>query len=407
MKKIKNKFILVIILFIVSILAVESYKTFILWWADRNSYVILIDWEATLNNFNLEKDKKELLKSTDEIKTIWEKSLAMVKWWDWSITRIWGNSFLKIDESEIEQDLLNIKISFRLEEWKTWSDVISFIWEDSYFHQTFADTTAAVRGTTFEVNLDKDYVYVHKHEVKLTKETWEKQIITENKPFDLKYFSFFKDLNKFVSTIKDNAWQSLNIKLDKEFYKTLLKTLDEVGDLKVEIIDDVTSLTVEKKQELYNKALIEYQKLNFVKTNDTLNYSKKLELKKSLITLSWEGDKQNLIITTLYDLKDLASNKQIIELKEVIWILWDNKDILPNLDINLSDYIDLNILENIKIPEGLKDQFINDFDKIKNTLNLGDMDLGDNNIVNWIKDWAQKSIDDITNTIGDFKDLIK
>ena len=88
-------------------MAVESYKTFILWWADRNSYVILIDWEATLNNFNLEKDKKELLKSTDEIKTIWEKSLAMVKWWDWSITRIWGNSFLKIDESEIEQDLLN------------------------------------------------------------------------------------------------------------------------------------------------------------------------------------------------------------------------------------------------------------------------------------------------------------
>ena len=407
MKKIKNKFILVIILFIVSILAVETYKTFIISGSDRNSYVILIDWEATLNNSSLEIDKKELLKSTDEIKTIWEQSLAMVKWWDWSITRIWGNSLLKIEESEVEQDLLNIKISFRLEEWKTWSDVISFIWEESYFHQTFADTTAAVRGTTFEVNLEKDYIYVDKHEVKLTKETWEKYIITENKPFDLKYFSFFKDLNKFISTIKDSAWQSLNIKLDKEFYDSLLKSLDEIGELKVEIIDDVSNLTVEKKQELYNKALTEYQKLNFVSTDDTENYSKKLELKKSVIALSSDWNKENLLITTLYDLKDLASNKQFTELKEVLWILSDNKEILPKLDINLSDYIDFNILENIKIPEGLKDQFKNDFDNIKKTLNIDNINLEDNDIINWIKDWAEKSIEDTVELIEWVKDLFK
>ena len=81
----------------------------------------------------------------------------------------------------MSDDLLKINISFKLEKWKTWSNVVSFIWKESYFNQEFADTTAAVRWTIYEVNLDKDYLYVDSHEVKLTNNSWKTEIVSEKK----------------------------------------------------------------------------------------------------------------------------------------------------------------------------------------------------------------------------------
>lgn len=402
MKKIQNKFIIVIIIFIVAVVWIETYKSIFLLNIDRNSYVVLIEWEATLNNIDLNKNikleinQKELLNKKDKIKTIWEKSLAIIKWWDWSITRMGGNSEIIVEKADVEKNLLNIQISFKLEKWKTWSDVISFIWEDSYFHETFADTTAAVRWTVFEVNLIKEYLYVESHEVKLTKGDWKTEIIWEKKPFDLNKFSFI-DLSKFIINIQDKAWKKLNNDLDKEFYNSIIKNIWDINNITINKIENINELTGEKKIEIYNELLSEYQKFNFIKADDIENYWKKIELKKELITLAWEKDKQNLIITTLYDFKDLINNKQFWEVENTFLILVENKDYLQKLDINISDYFNYDVFKNIKIPEWLKKEFENNLNDITNLLNLEKIDLSNNEIFTWLEKSGKQQIDTIKN----------
>jgi hypothetical protein len=141
---------------------------------------------------------------------------------------------------------------------------------------------------------------------------------------------------------------------------------------------------------------VEYQKLNFISTDDVDNYKKKVELKKSLIELSDSEDKQNLLITTLYDFKDLVNNKQFGELESVTSILSNNSDILVNLDIKLENYIDPNIMENLKIPEELKKEFENSFNNIKKTLNLENINLDNNALF----DSAKKSLNDVKQNLN-------
>lgn len=402
MKKLKNKFIYIVVFLIISVIWFEVYKTFLVSNIDRNSYAVLINWEAKLNENDLKINKKEKLEENDLLKTIWEESLVIIKWWDWSITRMWWNSEILIEKSEVEQNLLNIKISFELIKWKTWSDVISFIWEDSYFHQSFADTTAAVRWTVFEVNLEKDYVYIDKHELKLTRNDRKTQILNENnykKALEISSFSFI-DFTKFLRLIKDKAWQNLNIKLDKEFYNDLKVNLKNLEDLEIKAIEGIESLTQEKKQELYNELLKDYQKLKFIEVSDIELYNQKLSLKKQLIKVSSDENKKNLIRTSFYDLDDLFKNRNFSQLSDTFEIFAKNPSSLEAIDVRFTDYIDLKSFNNIDLPEWLKQEFKNNFESIKQSLNI---DFEDNIFV----DSAKKQIDNLKYKVDDIKNLIK
>jgi len=412
MKKLKNKFILIVISIIIFIIWIEIYKIFLVENIDRNSYITLIEWKWLLNNKDLILEKKEKLKALDKIKTIWENSLAIIKWWDWSITRLWGNSILVVKENKVDQNLLNIKISFKLEKWKSWSDVISFIWEDSYFHQSFADTTAAVRWTIYEVNLEKDYIYVESHEVELTKKTWEKKIIPEKKPFIISKFSF-EEILKFLKKYKDKTWQELNKNLDKKFYLELKQKFDKISSqiLKQnkklqEKINNIWNLTEKQKQDLQKQLLKNYQKLNFISVNDIENYKNKLNLKQDLIKISDWKTKENLVITSLYDIKNLEENKQFTLLAKNIEIIWKNISTLKNSNIDLNNYLDINILKNIEIPEWLKDSFYKNFENIKNNLNLKNLNM-DNNLINSLKNSTNQSINWVKENLENIKNLIK
>jgi hypothetical protein len=396
MKSPKNKFIVTIITLVVTLLWYVTLNTIFNSSVDRSSYVVLLDWKATLNNSTLEFEKKTMLVVGDKIETLWKQSLAMVKWWDWSITRVGWDSILLIKESNIDEDLLSIKIGFELKKWKTWSNVISFIWADSHFHQTFADTTAAVSGTIFEVNLEKDYLYVESHEVKLIKDSWETKIISEKSPFIISEFSFI-NLVKFIKKFKDSTFRNLNIKLDKELYNDLVRKVWDINKFTYEKIGNIYDLTEYKKQELYNELLKQYQKINFVSTSDLENYSKKLEIKKSLIELSSDKNKKNLLITTLYDFKDFVSNKEMEQLVETFYILSNNKNYLEKLDINLWNYISIDSLNNIKIPDTLKNEFKKSINNVKDILNLESTDLINS---------AKKSISGIKNSLGELWDKI-
>lgn len=63
----------------------------------------------------------------------------------------------------------DIQVDFSLEEGKSWSNVIKYLYGESYFHERFNNDTAlaAVRGTIFEVNLDRKYIHTIDHAVSI------------------------------------------------------------------------------------------------------------------------------------------------------------------------------------------------------------------------------------------------
>lgn len=388
LKNIKNKFIIWIILLIIAIVwfqIVESKKI------DRNSYVTLVEWTWYLYKFEdeikLEKNSRERLNSWDTIKTMWGNSLAVIEWWDGSITRLWANSELKVRENEVSDNLNTIQISFDLEKWKTWSNVINFMWEDSYFKEYYVDMEAAVRWTVFEVNLENNYVYVDKHEITVTKDNGDSIVVPEKKPFDIRTFSFIA-LQKFLQDSQDIIWSELNKRMDKDFFIKLKWKLGELQEVKdnlleltkwiealkwfenadlVSLQDSLSSLNEKTKEELYAKVLERYQWLNFVSVNETGHYDEKLKLKKLLVALSGEADQKNLIRTTLYDLKQIELNntKAWENLGLTLNFLNDNKEILKKLDINILEYLNFDFL-----PEELKNQFKNQYEFVNEAINI-------------------------------------
>ncbi len=356
MPKIKNKFIIFIILLITFIIWASILKPYLEKKDKRFSYVELIQSGAILNEELLQINKKEKLSIWDIIKTTWENALAVIEWWDGSITRLWWNSSIRIDELYISSDNSAINIWFELLEWKSWSNVVSFLWESSYFKEYFRDTEAAVRWTVFNVDLDKDYLYVTDHKVTLTKSDWNSIIIEEKQPLSLLDYKFI-DFSKFIMQIKDKNWENFNYKVDIEFLNGLKEQiyndLDDLLKYKDINLDEVLFDDFNKKR-LYNELLWEYQKLNFIKSDNAELFQVKLELKNTLIKLSdWEN-KTKLIENTLYDLKDTIESKKYWNLNLLLPIFTENKENI--WDIDLKKYFKNNI-----IPEDLKNILIDDF----------------------------------------------
>jgi len=327
---------------------------------DRDSYVILLNWKAVLNNNILSLDEKEKLSIWDTIRTIWEDALAILEWWDWSVTRLWWDTSIEINELFVSNDLWKLNISFELINWKTWSNVISFLWEDSYFKEYFRDSEAAVRWTIFNVDLDNDYLYVLDHKLNLKTDTWEVIVVDEQQPINLKTFSFI-ELAEFLNNFKDKAWENLNNNFDSAFFDTLksranedLNNLINLRNIDINwVINDS-----EAREELYNELLTEYQKINFIKVDDGELFEAKLEIKEQLVKLANAREKAILLENTLYDFKDIIDSKDYSELDKILPILSDNKDLLDSL--NLKNHINLD-----SIPDDLKESFWENFNQLK------------------------------------------
>lgn len=103
----------------------------------------------------------------DTIKT--SDSTATVFWPDGSITRLGEKTSIKIHEMRAKTANEDIQIDFSLHEGKSWSNVIKYYFGNSYFHERFNNDTAlaAVRGTVFEVNLDRKYIHTIDHAVSI------------------------------------------------------------------------------------------------------------------------------------------------------------------------------------------------------------------------------------------------
>lgn len=102
----------------------------------------------------------------DKIKTL-VGSQATIFWTDGSITRLSEKTALTISTLSVSKDLSSIQIRFDTESGKTWSNVIRALLPDSFFEQTYdhGSYVATVRGTVFELNLDKHYLHAVSHAV--------------------------------------------------------------------------------------------------------------------------------------------------------------------------------------------------------------------------------------------------
>lgn len=384
MKKLKNKFIFSILFLILLILSIQSYSFFKI--KDTNSYITLTNWIWYLDNDVLSLQKREKIKVWNNIKTIWEESLAVIEWWDNSITRLWWNTEILINENYISSDLSKIQISLNLIKWKTWNNLVSLFTKNSYFKQYIDDIEAGVRWTTFEINKDKDYVYVENHEILLKNiKTSEELLLSEKKPVSLKTFKLI-DLQEFLLNLKDKTWEQINAKMDKEMFLNLKKWVSIeleknnpfymvlwIFSKKYSVLSSINSfskidkvktkiskLNDKDKTIVYNKVFSKYQSLNFLWANDK-EYDKKLYYKEILIYISLdEKNTESLIKNSLYDINDMISSNNFSKLKDSISLLINNKDKVKKLNIDFNNYVDLSV-----VPAWLKNSLINSLDPLK------------------------------------------
>ena len=372
MKKIKNKFIITVITLLTFVLTIFFIKN-----TNQNldSQAILKSWIANItrneNIINLTENISFILNNWDTITTSWKESLLIIQWWDWSVTRLWGDSSIIINETIINKDLSNIKISFELLAWKTWSNVTSFFWEESYFHQTFQDNEAAVRWTIFNVDLVSELLYVSSHSVSLTTSSWDNIIINENKPFSLIDFDFIS-LIDFIKNYKDEQWKKVNSELDKIYFEKLKNIINENLKItweflqlenisnKVNNIKNIDLLDNIEKNEIYNDLLWEYQKIHFANADTPDLLTLKLEIKEAMLNFASKDNQEHLIVSTIYDIKEVKKTNNPFQFQTIINIFSENKETLDNLNIYFPDIINI---ENLS--EDFNAVFNKEIDKMK------------------------------------------
>ncbi len=399
MKIFANKLFIIVSSIILILFSIQFYYLSSSYKRDVNSYVTLVKWAWTLTRDAkksiLKVSDKNLLKTWDIVSTIWSDSLAVIQWWDKSITRLWWNSRIEIKENFVWQDLSKINISFELLKWKTWSNVVTVLWEDSHFKEEINGTVAAVRWTVFEWSYDWEYVKVVDHEVQVTNDTtWESKKIYSGETLSLKNFNV-----EVIKEAVDKAWEDLNKSMDKEYFSTIQKqlldqfnssnpfkniannirwTYDEnykAYNLAFSNKEDLTNylkdLSEDKKALFLEKLKTVSQSLNFEKWDNETLYNAKLNTKETLIeNTTDETYKQTLLKYTVYDLNSFFENNSTINKKALQSTLdllntslWEkNQDLLKNINSKVENIMNWATNE-------VKDKIINSVQTTKDLFN--------------------------------------
>lgn len=383
MKLFKNKFFLLIITIIFLLFSLQFYFISNSYKRDTNSYVTLVEWDWTLTTSTwkkvLEINLKEKLSNWDIINTL-KNSLAIIEWWDKSITRLGWSSKVKVKENFVADDLSKINISFELLKWKTWSNVVSIMTWDSNFTQEIKWTSAAVRWTVFEANYEQNYLIVHKHEVSLTNTNWDIKKVYPWEVFSFKDFSLYKVIWKI-----DETFSKLNEKLDKAYLKTLredfikqmnssnpFSLIKKFYDSDYKVYDMITSnndiksinnyiskLPEDKKKKALNTLQTLSQSLNFENWENSFLYNLKLNARWVLLNNSTDKNyNETLVRYSVYDLSDMFSldkfNSEIT--KNTLSLISENKEYLSNNSDAIKELLNMD-LSNFS-PENIKNKIL-------------------------------------------------
>jgi hypothetical protein len=123
-------------------------------------------------------------------------------------------------------------------------------------------------------------------------------------------FSFIS-LEDFIKFFKDKVFFEINQKMDKEYLMKLAldlqKNLDRLIAATSRKVDDLTGAEREK---LYAELMSQYQQINFATSSVSEElFNLKISLKEKLIKLTPDSQKNSLLDTLSYDLKDIFNTK--------------------------------------------------------------------------------------------------
>lgn len=316
-------------------------------------YVLSTKWKTLIIRDKLitvEENAKESIFVGDKIKTL--NSTATIFWPDGSITRLGEKSSISINEMRAKTASEGIQIDFSLEQGKSWSNVIKYMFDGSYFHERFNDNTslATVRGTIFEINLDHKYIHTIDHAVSI-----EDTINHTGSIFVVAGWIFDTDTRKALLQEKiDEAWNIANSNADVIY--------------------------LNEKMEALNKEILGY----IGKTNYIDVFLQKLGIKKTNTSLESLINKDNSeFITQLTDIvKKWGDNKKLIDIYQSFYGLQNTKEILDT-KTKLRDII-------IKTaPESQKSMFINDFAQSTLYDSWNTIKIGTGSI-----EWLQKKLEE-------------
>jgi len=156
-------------------------------------------------------------------------------------------------------------------------------------------------------------------------------LIEERKPFKISNFSFIQ-LEEFIKNIRDNTFDEINRKFDRELIEKLKFELQAKLDKFIKMSStQIDKLSLKEKEILYKDFLSTYQDLNFIKSNDDKElYDLKLVLKEKLLNLAPIEEKKLLMESFIYDLKDSVNTKSYDSLEFILGIMNNNINFIIN-----------------------------------------------------------------------------
>ena len=215
-------FIFCLVCFFVALLSMfwwSAYKYYQIIHADDPivPHVTVVEWGAKIIRWDiaieLTNGETYNLETGDAVETL-EDSITIITWPDHSITRLGSRSRIEIHEMLALAGYEKIQIGFSLKKGKIWSTVVRALIGDSYFETNLPknDIIAWVRGTIYEINLDKGYIHAINHAVSL-RDSSNKQIILM--PGDI--VDSENILLKRGGELLDNTWLHLNMEYDAAY----------------------------------------------------------------------------------------------------------------------------------------------------------------------------------------------
>lgn len=170
----------------------------------------IIRWDLAIE---LMRDETYTLESWDAVETA-RDSIGVVTWPDHSITRLGPLTRIEIHKMLAELGYEKIEIAFSLKKWKIWSTIVRTLIGDSYFETTLPknDIVAWVRGTIYEINLERGYIHAVNHAVTLRDSSAKSLILMPGELVDSENI-WIKKWKKIL----DNAWVHINTEYDKAY----------------------------------------------------------------------------------------------------------------------------------------------------------------------------------------------
>ena len=383
MKILKNKLFLLSIFVIIWILVFQIYASYSQNTRDTQSYVQVLSSEVLLNNEVISETERYILHPWDSIVTThsWR---ALIEWGDGSLTRLGENTEIYIDAASVNSSRTSIEISFELLSGRTWSNVISFLWNDSSFTQKIEWLDAWVRGTVFDVDIDTWFIHVSEHIVELTDQLGQSILVSPERPFDISRWAFI-ELEEFIRSFQDRAWTEFNKVSDSQYRQKLLTELESSIDqnnpfLKImewffphyrilyelDTSEDFTRTEVlisklSERARVRTLELVEsrYQDFNFLHPSDDVLYARKIRYQEALLLLSDNAAfQQTLLERTLLDLQSSVNFWNTKEVEVITALLESYSNILPGIE---SSFVEQAL-------GWIWEELWNEFQRTKNTL---------------------------------------